>query len=228
MAVPANGLVAAVPTGWSLADAAPGMEGAHYAHAFLRVSRLTAGDRALVHGATGGIGTALVQLLNSAGVEVTAVCDHLPVDRPALLEDLGAVRVVEVATSPGLSEVGSGFDAVFAASGHMSFGAARRLLRPGGSFASSELGRGGQNILLAAAGPAARVLRRRHVRFPLPHADAGLAGHLRDLMGSGAYHPVVDRTYPFSEIGDAYAYVDSGRKIGNVVVTMPGSTSPGS
>ena len=78
VAVPADGLVASVPAGWDLADAAPGMEGAHYAHAFLRVTGLGPGHRALVHGATGGIGTAAVQLLHAEGVEVTAVCDRLP------------------------------------------------------------------------------------------------------------------------------------------------------
>ena len=107
------------------------------------------------------------------------------------------------------------------ATGHSSFGATRRLLRPGGSYVSSDLGRGGQNVLLAAAGPLARALGRRHVRFPLPREDAGLAAYLRRLMDHGAYRPVVDRTYDFDELREAYAYVDTGSKVGNVVVIMP-------
>lgn len=221
VAVPVDGLVAPAPPNWGPAEAAPAMEGAHYAHAFLRVSGLVDGDRALVHGATGGIGTALVQLLHAAGVEVTAVCDRRPADRPGLLEDLGATSVVDLAASKGIDGLDGGFDAVFDATGHTSFGAVRRLIRPGGSFASSDLGQAGQNLFLAAGAPAARRLGRRHVRFPLPHADAALAEHLRDLMLRGAYRPVVDRTYPFEEIRDAYAYVDSGRKVGNVVLVMP-------
>jgi NADPH:quinone reductase-like Zn-dependent oxidoreductase len=59
------------------------------------------------------------------------------------------------------------------------------------------------------------------VRFPLPHEDADLAAHLRRLMADGSYRPVVDRTYPFDELREAYAYVDTGRKVGNVVVVMP-------
>ncbi|MGB7448633.1 MAG: NAD(P)-dependent alcohol dehydrogenase [Ornithinimicrobium sp.] len=223
VAVPMDGLVAAVPPGWGSAEAAPGMEGAHYAHAFLRVSGVGQGDRALVHGATGGIGTALVQLLIAASVEVTAVCDRLPADRPGLLEDLGVSGVVDLTTADGTDGVGSDFDAVFDATGHASFGAVRRLIRPGGSFASSDLGRAGQNLVLAAGAPAARRLNRRHVRFPLPHADAALAGHLRGLMVRGAYRPVVDRTYSFEELREAYTYVDSGRKVGNVIVVMPTS-----
>lgn len=215
-----DGLVAAVPQGWELADAAPGMEGAHYAHAFLRVTGLGRGDRALVHGATGGIGTAAVQLLHAEGVEVTAVCDRLPPGNPELLHQLGAVNVVELEGGQAVDSAGRGFDAVLDATGHTSFAAVRRLLRPGGTYVSSELGRGGQNLLLAASSPMARALGRRHVRFPMPHADSALAEHLRQLMLRGAYRPVVDRTYRFEELREAYDYVDSGRKVGNVVVVM--------
>ncbi len=222
VAVAVQGLVAHVPESWDLVDAAPGMEGAHYAHASLRLTGLGQGDRVLVHGATGGIGTALVQLLHAEGVEVTAVCDTLPPGRPELLTELGAAHVWELRAGTLPGPVGEGFDAVIDATGHLSFGAARPLLRPGGTYISSELGRGWQNLLLAAAGPAARVLRRRHVRFPVPHADAALAAHLAGLMARGAYRPVVDRTFGFDALRDAYAYVDSGRKIGNVVVVMPG------
>jgi NADPH:quinone reductase-like Zn-dependent oxidoreductase len=220
--VDVDGLVALVPTGWDLAAAAPGLEGAHYAHAFLRVTGLGPGDRALVLGATGGIGSAAVQLLRAEGVDVTAACDRLPPGRPDLLSELGAVRVVELASGADLDSVGRGFDAVLDATGHASFGATRRLLRPGGTYVSSDLGRGWQNVLLAAAGPLARRLGRRHVRFPLPHEDAALAAHLRELMERDAYRPVVDRTFPFDELAEAYAYVDTGQKVGNVVVAMPG------
>ncbi|TYL45521.1 NAD(P)-dependent alcohol dehydrogenase [Nocardioides sp. BGMRC 2183] len=213
VAVPVDGLVATVPAGWDLPQAAPGMEGAHYAHACLRVTGIGAGDRALVHGATGGIGTALVQLLHAEGVEVTAVCDRLPGHRPDLLTELGAAHVVEMATDPGLTSVGGGFDLVIDATGHLSFGAARPLLRRAGSYVSSDLGRGGQNLLLASVGPVTRRLGLRHARFPLPHADATLARHLAGLMGAGAYRAVIDRSYPFEELRDAYAYVDSGRKV---------------
>ena len=61
------------------------------------------------------------------------------------------------------------------------------------------------------------------MRFPLPRADASLAAYLCHLMDRGAYRPVVDRTFDFDELRDAYDYVDTGRKVGNVVVIMPGS-----
>lgn len=219
--VAADGLVAPVPDKWDLADAAPGMEGAHYAHACLRVTQIGAGGRALVHGATGAIGSALVQLLHAEGVEVTAVTDRLPQGRSGLLSELGAERTVELDAGTGLDSVGGGFDVVVDATGHLSFATARPLLRPRGAYVSSELGRGGQNILFAAVSPLARTLGRRHVRFPLPHADAALASQLGQLMADGVYRPVVDRTFDFEELRDAYAYVETGRKVGNVVITMP-------
>lgn len=226
VAVRADGMLATVPPDWDLADAAPGMEGAHYAHALLRVTSPRPGDRVLVHGATGGIGTAAVQLLHAAGIEVTAVCDRPPPNRPTLLEDLGAARVVELTGGPAGDTIGAGYDAVLDATGHLPFGAARRLLRPGGRYASADLGRGWQNLALAGAGPAARALRRRNVSFPLPRGGPALAAHLRDLMARGAYRPVVDRTYPFQELRRAYEYVDSGRKVGNVVIVMPAHARP--
>ncbi len=221
VAVPAGGLLATVPDGWSLEDAAPAMEGAHYALACLRVARLAAGRRAVVHGATGGIGSAAVQLLRAAGAEVTAVCDRRPLDRPELLEELGAAHTVVVEETGGLDRLGTGFDAVLDATGHLSFTGALPLLGPGGCYVSSDLGRGGQNLPLAAVGTVARALGRRHVCFPFPHADAAVAARLRDLMDSGAYRPVVDRVYTFEELREAHAYVGSGRKVGNVVVRMP-------
>lgn len=221
VAVPADGLVAPVPPGWSLAAAAPAAEGAHYALAFVRVARLTGGQRALVHGATGAIGSALVQLLRAEGVAVTAVCDRLPDDPEPLLdrwEAIGVDRVVDLRTAaPGDGP----YDAVLDAAGKSTFGHYRGLLRRGGSYVSSDLGAGAQNLALAAAAPAlAPLLGGRRVRFPVPRGGREVALRLADLMASGVYRPLVDRTVAFEELREAYAYVDSGRKVGNVVVTV--------
>ncbi|WP_338751941.1 quinone oxidoreductase family protein [Janibacter alittae] len=221
LVVAADGLIAPVPAGMEVEAAAPAMEGAFYAHAFLRVTGLGRGHRALVHGATGTIGTALVQLLRAEGVEVTAVCDRRPTAHPDLLEELGAAHVIDLSEGTDLRSAGGGFDAVIDATGHLPFATGRPLLRPGGSYSSSELGRGGQNLGLAAIGPVTRRLGRRHVRFPYPSGDAALAAHVAELMTQGAYRPVVDRTHDFADLREAYAWVDTGRKVGSVVVRMP-------
>lgn len=191
VAVPADGLVATVPDGWSFEDAAPATEGAHYALAFPRVARTQPGDRVLVHGATGAIGSALVQILVADGVSVTAVTDQ-PLPR-----DLGADDVV---AGP--------YDAICDAVGKSSYAAYRHLLAGRGTYASSDLYRG-------------LVLAPRRVRFPLPKANPEVAARIRALMESGAFRPLVDRTYPFDEIRAAYEFVDTGRKVGSVVVSVP-------
>ena len=221
VAVAVDGLVARVPEGWDLAEAAPGMEAAHYAHAFLRVTGLGPGDRALVHGATGGIGTAAVQLLRAEGVEVTAVCDRLPPGRPELLSELGAARVVELAgdagwrRSEGLRR-GPRRDRAHLVRRHAPAAPTRRQLRlvgPGPRGAEHPARRS------RAGGSGARSPPRA---VPVAPRRRRLAAYLRQLMDRGAYRPVVDRTYDFDELREAYAYVDTGRKVGNVVVIMPG------
>jgi NADPH:quinone reductase-like Zn-dependent oxidoreductase len=193
--VPADSLVGTIPDGWSFEEAAPAAEGAHYALAFPRVAGTRPGDRVLVHGGTGAIGSALIQILVSDGVGVTAVCDQpLPVD-------LGATDVVE-----------GPYDAVFDAVGKSSYREYRHLLGPRGSYTSSDLGRRGQNVWLALAS--------RRVHFPLPKGGPEIACRIRDLMASGAFRPLVDRTFAFDDIHEAYAYVDAGRKVGNVVLTL--------
>ena len=203
VAVSAASLVATIPDGWSFDEAAPATEGAHYALAFPRVAGTEPGDRVLVHGATGAIGSALVQILVADGVSVTAVCDQpLPVD-------LGAAQVVT-----GLPTDGP-YDAVCDAVGKSSYWEYRHLLGPHGSYTSSELGRGWQNPLLA--------LISRRVHFPLPKGGQDVATNIRDRMSAGTFRPIVDRTYAFDDLREAYAYVETGRKVGSVVVTLPGA-----
>ena len=218
VAVPANGLVLRVPDDLDLEAAAGTAEGGHYAHACLRVTHLRPGDRALVHGATGAIGTALVQLLRAKGADVTAVCDRLPPDRLDLLTALGAHHVVDLSVE-GLAAAGTDFAAVFDATGHLPFAVARPMLRAGGSYVSSDPG--GLALLLAAASPVTRRLGRRHVRFPYPRATTEVAADLERLLASGAYRPVVDRTHGFDELCAAHTHVDTGRKVGSVVVRAP-------
>lgn len=192
--VAADSTVGTVPDGWSLADAAPVMEGAHYALAAARVARLGAGDRALVLGATGAIGSALVQLLAGDGVAVSATSGQtIPPDLPVAREVAGL------------------YDAVVDAAGKSSFAAARRLLAPRGTYVSADLGRGGINLLLAVAHP--------RVRFPAPQGGPAVAAELLGRMAAGTYRPLVDRTFGFDDLPAAYDFVASGRKVGNVVVT---------
>jgi NADPH:quinone reductase-like Zn-dependent oxidoreductase len=212
LAVPASGPVATLPDGVSFASGAAGTEGSHYALAFIRVAGIKAGQDALVYGATGAIGSAAVQLLKQLGVTVTAVCDT---DNVAKVKGLGADRVVDY-TATDFTADDQRYDAVLDAVGKSTFGRCKRLLKPGGQYSSSELGPWAQNLVLPLV---TRVMKKR-VRFAYPTQDQEMIEHLGRLLGSGEFAPLIDRHYPLAEIVAAYEYVETGRKVGNVVIDV--------
>lgn len=213
VAVPAEGMIAEIPANVSMPVAAAGTEGAHYAWSFLRRAGITEGDRVLVYGASGAIGSAAVQLLKSEGVTVTAVCDTPHVD---LLHDLGADRVIDYTTDDFTRDVRT-YDAVFDAVGKSTFGRCKRILKPGGLYLSADLGPFAQNLYLPLI---TRFSRGPRVRFPFPVGDQKLVRHLAGLMESGRFRPVLDRTYDLEQIVDAHRYVETGQKTGNVIVDI--------
>jgi NADPH:quinone reductase-like Zn-dependent oxidoreductase len=168
----------------------------------------------LVYGATGAIGSAAVQLLRSLGARVTAVCDT---DNVELVKGLGADRVVDYTTQDFTRDEQT-YDLVMDAVGKSSFGRCKRLLKPHGIYLSSDLGPLSQNPFLALVTP---LRRGRRVLFPLPlRPDREIARYLTGLLESGAFRPVIDRRYPLDQIVEAYRYVETGRKLGNVVLTV--------
>jgi NADPH:quinone reductase-like Zn-dependent oxidoreductase len=212
LTTPVDGLLATIPAGLTYEQAAPGTEGAHYALSAIRAAKVRRGQDVLVYGATGAIGSAAVQLLKHLGANVTAVCGPEHVE---LVKGLGADRVIDH-TAEDFTRDRRRYDVVVDAVGKSSFGRCRRLLRPRGIYLSTDLGPLSQNPLLALVTP---LFRRRKVVFPIPRRpDQELAGHLRELISSGAFRPLVDRRYPLDQIVEAYRYVETGRKVGSVVI----------
>jgi len=215
LSVSEDDAIAKAPDGVPFASAAAGTEGSHYALAFIRVAGTEAGQDVLVYGATGGIGSAAVQLLKSLDVTVTAVCDTANVE---LVKGLGADEVLDYTTGGFANHIGT-HDAVFDAVGKSTFGQCKRLLKPGGAYLSSELGPWAQNLFL----PLLTIGAGKKVKFPFPKHDQRMIESLAGLLASGAFTPVIDRHYPLDEIVDAYTYVETGRKVGNVVIdVVPG------
>ena len=206
-------MMATIPEGLTFEEAAPGSEGSHYALSSIRAAKVRRGQDVLVYGATGAIGSAAVQLLKQLGATVTAVC---ATDKLDLVKGLGADRVIDY-TAEDFTRDGHRHDVVMDAVGKSSFGRCRRLLKPRGVYLSSDLGPLSQNPLLALVTP---LGRGRRVRFPVPRSDPGMMAHLKELIGSGAFRPLIDRRYPLDEIVEAYRYVETGRKVGNVVVSV--------
>jgi NADPH:quinone reductase-like Zn-dependent oxidoreductase len=217
MSIPEHGSIATMPTNLTFEEAAPSTEGSHYALSFIRKARIQAEQDVLVYGATGAIGSAAVQLVKSLGANVTAVCDT---DNVELARRLGADRVIDYTVEDFTTDQQT-YDVVVDSVGKSSFGRCKRLLKPGGVYLSSELGPFSQNPILALATP---LLGGKKVMFPIPKHDQQMVSHLKELIESGEFKAVIDRRYPLDQIVEAYRYVETGRKIGNVVISVEPST----
>ena len=213
MAIPEDGLLAIMPANLSYEEAAPSTEGSHYALSFIRTAKIRTGHDVLVNGATGAIGSAAVQLLKNLGADVTATCDAENVE---LMRGLGADRVIDY-TAEDFTKDDQTYDVVLDAVGKSSFGRCKRLLKPGGVYLSSDLGPLSQNPILALITP---LFGRRKVMFPIPKQDPEMVRHFKELIESGEFKPLIDRRYPLDEIVEAYRYVETGQKIGNVVISV--------
>jgi NADPH:quinone reductase-like Zn-dependent oxidoreductase len=217
MAIADDGSVAAMPTNVTYEEAAASTEGSHYALSFIRKAKIRSGQDVLVNGATGAIGSAAVQLLKRLGAEVTAVCDTEHVE---LVRGLGADRVIDY-TAEDFTRDTQTYDVVLDAVGKSSFGRCKRLLRPRGIYLSSDLGPLSQNPILALITP---LFGGKRVMFPIPRDDQETVRYFKELLESGAFRPVIDRRYPLDQIVEAYRYVETGRKTGNVVISVEPST----
>lgn len=213
MAVRASGSIALMPEGRSYDEMAPAGEGATYAINIIRSAGVKEGDSVLVYGASGAIGTAAVQILKYLGVEVTAVCGTKNVE---LIKSIGTDRVISYETED-FTQTDDKFDLVFDAVGKSSYGATKELLKATGKYCSSELGKGGQNPLMAIW---FGVIGTKKVIFPVPKINQEIMQYISQLVEVGAYKPVVDRVYQLDEIAAAAAYVETGQKTGNVVITI--------
>jgi NADPH:quinone reductase-like Zn-dependent oxidoreductase len=204
--------VAAMPAGAQF-DEAVVCEGAFYANAVLKRIDLKPGHKILIYGASGAIGTALVQLAKSSGAAVTAVVAtrHL-----GLIESLGADRAIDY-TAEDFTLIGETFDFVVDAVGKTSYFRCRKLLKPAGVFAATDLGPWGQNLLLSTW---SWITRSDRIVIPTPGRINGFVGYLKSRMEAGEFKAIIDRRYTLAAIADAYRYVETGQKVGIVVISV--------
>jgi NADPH:quinone reductase-like Zn-dependent oxidoreductase len=212
LSVPEDGAIARMPTQLGFSDAVV-CEGALYADTNLRGFGLRPGHTILIYGASGAIGTAAVQLAKAYGAEVTAVVAGKHLD---LARSLGADHVIDY-TRQDFTKLGRTFDFVLDSVGKVSYLRCRRLLKPGGSFAATDLGSGGQNLPLLLWSD---LTRNRRVIFPIPKSTKGFVEYMRDRMEAGQFRAVVDRRYSLEQIQEAYRYVETGQKTGIVVIEV--------
>jgi NADPH:quinone reductase-like Zn-dependent oxidoreductase len=205
--------LAAKPDGMSFEEAAAVCDGVILALMGLRPANLREGQRILVYGASGSIGTAAVQLARYFDAEVTAVCNTRNVE---IVKSLGADEVIDY-TREDFTTNGQTYDVIFDAVGKHSFGRSRGSLRPGGKYiATDDL----RNLVLALW--TSRIGDKR-VLFPIPprYTKKDVL-FLKELIEAGKYRAVIDRRYPLADVVDATRYVETEQKTGNVVLTVSG------
>jgi NADPH:quinone reductase-like Zn-dependent oxidoreductase len=210
--LPEDGAVSAMPAGTRFEEVVV-CEGAWYADTYLRKFNLKPGDKILIYGASGAIGTSAVQLSKFYGAEVTAVVSTPHLD---LARRIGADRVIDY-TAEDFTQIGESFDFVLDAVGKTSFFRCRPLLKPEGVFAATDLGPWWQNVILAIW---SSLTGSGRVVFPTPHSSRSFVEFLKARIEAGEFHAVIDRKYLLSDIADAYRYVETEQKAGVVVIEV--------
>lgn len=174
-------------------------------------TRVQPGDRVLVNGASGSVGSATVQLAKHFQAHVTGVCSA---GNAELVKSLGAERIIDY-KKEDFTQGGQTFDVIIDTVGNCSFERAAPALAPGGRLGQvvSSLGETLGALIRPSRGG------RRVAAGVATTSNSGLH-FLKELAESGDYRPVIDRTYPFDSIVDAHTYVETGHKKGNVVVSL--------
>jgi NADPH:quinone reductase-like Zn-dependent oxidoreductase len=211
-----GGALAHKPESLSFEEAAALPDGASIARASLAKAELGPETRIVVYGASGAIGTAAVQLAKATGAHVTAVCNTKNVE---LARSLGADEVIDYMRED-FTRNGETYDVVFDAVGKHSFRRCRRSLEPGGTYIETDLGFMWHVPFLILA---TRWIGDKRVVLPIPKYTKEDLLHVKGLVETGKYRPVVDRTYPLEQVVEATRYVETGQKTGNVVLTLDGS-----
>ncbi|MBW4653390.1 MAG: NAD(P)-dependent alcohol dehydrogenase [Kaiparowitsia implicata GSE-PSE-MK54-09C] len=210
--MPEDGLIALKPANLSFEEAAALSFGGTMVLGPLRDRiGIKPGHKVLVVGASGGVGTAAVQIAKHLGAEVTGVCSTANAD---LVRSIGAARVIDY-TSEDFAQLGESWDVIVDTTGSAPFLRCEPVLRSGGHLL----------VILGSFGDITGLRRPSKASTKTVIAGGGRidAQNLRDLANLakiGAYRPVIDRIYPLELAAEAHAYVDTGRKRGSVVLSV--------
>jgi len=204
-----NGPRALKPADMTFEEAAAIPWGAGCSLYFLRRGNIRRGQRVLIYGASGALGTAAVQLAKYFGAEVTGVCSTANLE---LVKSLGADKVIDYTKEDFATP--ATYDLIYHTVGKISFSRSLKSLKEGGVYVSA--------LLLAPflRRPWASFAGRKKVVGGIAKVKAEDIVFLKELVEAGKLRAVIDRRYPLEQIAEAHRYAEGGHKKGNVVITL--------
>ncbi|MGD8731996.1 MAG: NAD(P)-dependent alcohol dehydrogenase [Anaerolineales bacterium] len=205
-----GGAVAIKPENMTFEEAATIPFGARDSLHFIRLGNIQSGDRILINGAGGSIGVFAVQLAKLKGAEVTAVDS---VEKLDMLRELGADHVIDY-RSQDFTESGIVYDVIFDVVGTVRFSKANNVLKPGGAYLLAN------PISQMLSGSWTRMTTDRQVIMQVSSPTLEDLITVRKLIEAGKLQTVIDRSYPLEQIVEAHHYVETGAKMGNLVITI--------
>ena len=208
---PDEGTLAIKPANMTFEEAAAVPVGGLEALYFIRQGHLRSGQQVLINGAGGSIGTFAVQLVKNEGAEVTAVDSTGKLD---MLRSIGADHVIDY-TREDFTKGGRTYDVIFDVVGKSSFSGTLKSLKEGGIYLLGNAG-----LIQAVRGRWASRTGSRKVIMGTSNQNTKDLLTLKELIEAGKLKTVIDRTYPLEQMAEAHAYVDTGQKKGNVVITI--------
>ena len=208
-----KGSLALKPVNMSFEEAAAVCDGLMLAINYIRKIDFKSNPKILINGASGSIGSAAVQLAKYYGAEITAVCKS---EHFELIRSLGADTLIDY-TKEDFTKTNNRYDTVLDAVGKSSFGKCKPILNPTGIYFSTELGPWAQNVFLPLY---TTIFSSKKVKFPIPTDNKKDILFFKELIEGGNFKAVIDRKYPLEKIVEATKYVESGEKVGNVVITL--------